>query len=290
MLLPKILIIASREGQKLRSKLIGKIKKKASVEFLDPTDFSWKVGGEDLNAYDWVFNFTPSCSYDDIDLRLQEQMETGGVKSLNSAQGLGILRDKQSQLFHLSRYHFNLLPSVIIRGDDLSSIDFDFLGEGPYVLKAARGLKGKGVLKVESREALQSLLTWHKTLGDQRYILQPFLESLKEWRIYLFNKCDLTLLEKTKKNGEFLGNYENLLEVSERPLDLLPQKLLEQIKQFTRDYNLNFVAADFLQTPEGYVLLEINGSPGLKTLSAIDREDKISLFLERLLKKSGTLP
>ena len=65
-----------------------------------------------------------------------------------------------------------------------------------FILKTNRGNRGLGVNIVRGKDSLFSFLETFWAIKDQRFVLQPYINGAKEFRVFLLG-------------GECLGGFES---------------------------------------------------------------------------------
>lgn len=138
------------------------------------------------------------------------------------------------------------------------------LNTDDFVIKLDKSFKGKGVMFVHTNDSLFSaldLLTFEKV---QRFLIQPYLHSFREYRFYFIDKELVQIVEKNKLSG-VKGNYnDNDLQILIGPS--LDTKFLDLGKKIHELSGLFYSAIDFILFKDELILLEVNSVPGFELL------------------------
>ena len=171
---------------------------------------------------------------------------------INPVSAHELLRDKAWQFRFLERKGFHVIPWKVLdeRGD--------FLPE-KILIKPVRGQGGWGIRVMSPSE----FLAWEKITTDRSWIIQPFMENVKELRLFFCGDEEF-LLERT---GEVTANFT---QGGSAKLVSIPPALSELGDEIRMLTNLSYGAIDLFETPEGqHLILEINPVPGIEQLEKI---------------------
>lgn len=216
-----------------------------------------------------VLNRCTGIQFDDIDLVLSRQYQEQNSFVINPPDSVPIFRNKDQQLLYIKQKGLPIIPTVIQRSEiiDDESIKYldSFQSTEQYILKNIRGQGGKGVIRLNSRESLYDLVQTRHLMHDQRYLIQPFLQLKKEFRVYYAGTEAICAIEKTStsENGKF--NLASA-EFEDIALDKLPKQIKKSHKT-VGDFPLFFYCVDWVLADDGEIyLLEVNTVPGINGL------------------------
>lgn len=137
----------------------------------------------------------------------------------------------------------------------------------------------------------QGLQSLHERLrkdyqkGDQKWLLQPWVENSGEIRVLWLGDQPLLTYSK-KQEGENLINNLNAGATAEIILEKdIPEELLNCCRLIRNKTKLNFFAVDFLLSDNGMICLEINTSPGLIHTSELYQRNLALEILKHEIKK-----
>ncbi len=163
-----------------------------------------------------------------------------------------LLRDKAVQFRFLEKKGFHVIPwkKLDERGDFLPS---------KVLIKPVRGQGGWGIRVMDQK----SFLEWEKTTTDRSWIVQPYLENVKEFRLFFCGDEEI-LLERT---GGVAANFTQGGEARLVPIPAGLSEMGEEIRMIT---GAGYGAVDFFETASGeHLILEINPVPGVEQLEKV---------------------
>jgi glutathione synthase/RimK-type ligase-like ATP-grasp enzyme len=105
-------------------------------------------------------------------------------------------------------------------------------------------------------------LAWEKETTDRSWIVQPYLENVKEFRLFFCDHEEF-LLERT---GEVAANFN---QGGEAKLVSLPPELSELGEDIRNATGAVFGAVDFFQVGSQQLILEVNPVPGIEQLEKV---------------------
>jgi len=145
------------------------------------------------------------------------------------------------------------------------SLDQAILGDGPFLVKPERSLKGLGQVYILGQQSLLSLIQALKVWKDERFIVQLYHPKKCEWRFF-FCLDDLSKPAVLKKSGEhWQGNRGHQTE-EVIPLHQVPSALMAQAKRCFEASKLSYAGIDIIETLEGeWLFLEVNAVPGFQS-------------------------
>lgn len=192
------------------------------------------------------------------------QLEMMGVPVLNPSQAILRARDKLRSLQALSRLSVDMPKTVVIRRSQDIDHGLRMVGGTPCVLKLLQGTQGIGVMLVESREAIESVLQAFWSLG-QVILLQEFIKESKgkDVRAFVVGDKVVAAMRRQAKLGEFRSNiHRGGLGV---PIELSADDQLAVIEA-AHAMGLQCAGVDYLESRTGPKIIEVNASPGFKGL------------------------
>ena len=225
--------------------------------------------------------------YDDFDLLVSQALEDKGVPFFNSSQVMRQLRDKSLQAHFFSKHEINIVPTYALRGrptkDNISEIKelFRPLNAEQFVVKPIRGNQGIGVNLINGQLSLASFLETLWAINDQRFIIQPYLENAREFRLLLAKDKILGTIEKSASPEDFRKNAKRgsgkyLAE------NQIPQEILAMAQQCLNLSSACYAGIDIIVHQNDIYLLELNLVPGFKMM-----EELSGLNIARELILSG---
>jgi RimK family alpha-L-glutamate ligase len=259
----KTVIVASEsQGLYTTKRLLIEAKKlKCKSLWLSPYDCLINLQNSGaLNGL--YFHRTTGVRYDDFDLVTALFYQDAGMKVSNSLESLKTFRNKDEQALFFKRHELNSIPTLFYRGHTRPTI-FDELKalskNGKYILKMSRGNQGVGVNLVESFQSLKCLLETFEAMKDQRFIIQPFIEHKKQWRIFIIKNEIHAVIERTLTKDDFRGNSKR---ATGKLLKKIPADLRDLAVNASISSGLDYCGIDILEDKNTLRLLEVNAVPG----------------------------
>ena len=205
----------------------------------------------------------------DVKLSILRRMQSSGAKLLNTPESMSLCNDKLMTHVVLNDAGIKSPYSFTMSNVDDIEATVDWLEkEGklkyPIVIKTLRGTHGIGVMKLDSRASLVSVA---QTLQKENldFIIQEFMEHDQSARMIMIGDKLLAanLRGQPKDKGEFrtnshLGSETEPYEPSEDEV-ALGCRIVEL-------FGCNFCAIDYLIKDKEFIILEVNGSPGLENI------------------------
>lgn len=213
---------------------------------------------------------TSGTRYDDFDLLVARHFSDTGLKVSNPLTFLPEFRSKDMQSLFFKRHHLPAIPSVVFRGPLNENYweEIAKLGgvKGNFVLKMVRGNQGTGVNLLSGHQSLKSILETFHALKDQRFLIQPYIDHKKEWRIFIIKNRIAGVIEKTLTGDDFRGNSKRS---KGKFLKKLPKELADLALGAAALSGLEYCGIDLMETKKGPVILEINAVPGFEQMEEL---------------------
>jgi ribosomal protein S6--L-glutamate ligase len=140
----------------------------------------------------------------------------------------------------------------------------------PLILKIASSAQGQGVFLFHDRDLLIEQISALCTQGID-YVVQECIQPMgKDVRAFVINNRVFASMERTAPEGEFraniaLGGIGKKTELSQEETDL--------VCRACSLFSLPMAGVDFMRTPQGPVLLEVNREPGYKGITEATKKD-----------------
>lgn len=215
------------------------------------------------------FHRTSGTRYDDYDLIVSRHFEDTGLQITNPLNALSEFRSKDLQALFFQRNLLPAVPSILYRG----ALNENYWEEitrlsrsENYILKMVRGNQGTGVNLLNGAQSLKSLLETFHALKDQKFLIQPYVEHKKEWRVFVVKGDILGVIERTISPSDFRGNSKRS---KGKFLKKLPTQLHEKIHKAVELSKLDYCGIDLMDAKQGPVFLEINAVPGFEQMEEL---------------------
>lgn len=213
---------------------------------------------------------TSGTRYDDFDLLIARHFADTGLIVSNPLIALPEFRSKDMQSLFFKRHLLPSIPSVVFRGQLNENYweEITKLG-GPkekFILKMSRGNQGTGVNLLSGHQSLKSILETFTALKDQRFLVQPYIEHKKEWRIFIIKNRIAGAILKTLTGDDFRGNSKRS---SGKFLKKVPREIAELALKAAALSGLDYCGLDLMETQKGFVILEMNAVPGFEQMEEL---------------------
>ncbi|MFA6235736.1 MAG: ATP-grasp domain-containing protein [Bacteriovorax sp.] len=230
---------------------------------LNPTTLSQN------NKFGLYFHRTTGIRYDDFDLLVSKQHELLGYKISNSLESLKSFRDKTDQALFLHQHGLSPIKTISYRGllnekcwESISQLS----SNEKFIIKMARGNQGIGVNLVNGLSSLKSFLETFHALKDQKFIIQPFIEHKKEWRVFVIKNEIAGIIERTIEKEDFRGNAKR----SEgRVIKKLSADIEAEVLRGADLSGLDYCGVDIMTDKKNFYFLEMNPVPGFEQLEEL---------------------
>ena len=195
------------------------------------------------------------------------EFENCNIPVINPSQALGNARDKLHTLQSLSNNNIPMTPTVIVRTREQIDNALQILGEPPYIVKNCFGSGGRCVLQATTKAQVYSFFdyVWHID-RNEILMLQPYINThpVSDVRALYFAGKLWRAMVRQASGEEFRANVK--LGATTTPTTLTKEEdaICQKAVKIT---GLVLAGVDFLRTPSGMYLLEINGCPGLTGLA-----------------------
>ena len=225
----------------------------------------WNSGDEknkfDINSEDTICIVRGSVARRDAYLNLISQFEKLGISVVNSRQTISICADKYRSALRFADTGVPTPKTALVQSEKTLQNSLDSIGEEyPMILKTLRGSKGVGVIFIESKRQLTSLIQLlMKQDQKTELLLQSYIKSDFDVRVIILNNEILASMRRDVLKGDFRSNYSQGAKVKE-------YKLNDQEKRICIDaakaVDGIYTAVDFIKNGKDTFVLEVNSSPG----------------------------
>ncbi len=197
-----------------------------------------------------------------ISLDVVRHIEGSGTPILNASRGLEVCRDKIRSYQVLARYGIPLPETAVLGADAPLDALLEVLGEPPYIVKLPIGTKGGAVSIVDSRRSLRSVLDMLNGLNE-RVLVQRFVKEASgtDLRVIVLGGHAVCAVRRRASGDEFRSNIA--LGGADSAVDIDPE-VRRVAERAAVAHELAVAGVDILESHDGPVVAEVNGSPGLQ--------------------------
>ncbi|MFT7578712.1 MAG: ribosomal protein S6--L-glutamate ligase [Myxococcota bacterium] len=220
-------------------------------------------------------------------LSIVDAWRRGGVGCAIDPQAIARAADKLSCHLALGAAGLPTLPMIAVREPAHIEDALTALGCDAFVLKRRYGTGGKTVALAPDRRSARSMLSALIDTGEP-VLVEPFIEMEhpRDLRVLVTDYEVLAACYRVAVPGEFRANVHRGGTTLPATLDAATEALAVKA---ARAVGLGFCGVDILETPDGPIILEVNGSPGLQGIEAAVQTDLATPFVERYIRASTKL-
>jgi glutathione synthase/RimK-type ligase-like ATP-grasp enzyme len=212
-----------------------------------------------------------------------------GLRVLDDPDSILICCDKVNMYRHLQQAGVPMPETVYLDAGDITAAGGRELLErlgSPFVLKASSSSFSMYVERVSDPDAFVKVGKRYLR-RSARVVAQRFVRSEFDWRVgvldgevlyvarYLIPRKQWKILTYTEKGRVIEGRVEGVAVENADP------KLLEVARQAGAAIGRGLYGVDLKQTPDGYVVIEVNDNP---TIAQGEEDQKAPLVYERIIR------
>jgi ribosomal protein S6--L-glutamate ligase len=194
-------------------------------------------------------------------LDLISELERIGISCINTRTTISICADKYRSYVRLKDFKLLQPKTVLIPNEDsidsaLEELDTKF----PIILKTLRGSKGVGVLFIESKRALDSIVQLlYKQDKDTDILIQEYIKTDYDVRAVIVGNKIIGTMRRDVIEGDFRSNVSQ--GAKPKPYKLSEEEV-RQCLIAAKAVDGDCVAVDFIPYKGQPYFLEVNSSPG----------------------------
>lgn len=212
---------------------------------------------------------TTGIRYDDFDLIVSQHHSDCGYKITNPLRSLESFRAKDRQALFFTENKLSAIESISYRGE-LQENYLDLISalspNQKFIIKMIRGNQGIGVNLVNGLQSLKGLLETFRAIKDQKFIIQPFIEHKKEWRVFILKNEIIGIVERKIGSDDFRGNSKRSLG---KAVKKIPAEIENEALRGARLSGLDYCGVDIIDDGNTFYFLEFNPVPGFEQLEEL---------------------
>ena len=219
-----------------------------------------KDNSMDFNSHEVVV-FVRGTPTRDSHLDLISELERIGCTCINSRTTISICADKYRSYVRMKDFKLNQPKTVLVPTENdidtaLEELDTKF----PIIMKTLRGAGGVGVLFVESKRALDSLVQLiYKQDPETDILIQEYIKTDGDVRVIIIGDKIIGTMKRKVVEGDFRSNYTQGGGVEKYELS---GEEIRDCMIAAKAVDGDFVAVDFIPYKGKPYFLEVNSSPG----------------------------
>ncbi len=254
--------------------------KRFKITIIDPKNFALEIPMKSTPP-DYLFHRSLGPFFDDFDLRVSEYFSSLGSKIINPIATIKILRNKAEQALFFNSHHLPIIPTYFLRGkfnhNHFSNwCDDNKFSSSSFVLKTERGHGGIGTFKVNGLDSLSSLWETINALRDERFIIQPYLSKISEFRLFIIRGDIFICAKKGEAHIElkdFRQNANRILKNNKWKKispPKIPQEIVKLATAIAGKCPAHYLGVDlFWDKKSGVRLIECNASASFQELQKL---------------------
>ena len=227
------------------------------------------------------FHRTTGVRFDEFDLVVSKFHQDLGCKITNNLNSLELFRNKDRQSLFFTEHNLPNIETIIYRGE-LKEKYWEIISKlstnQKYIIKMIRGNQGVGVNLINGLQSLKSVLETFHALKDQKFIIQPFIEHKKEWRVFVLKNEILGIIERKIQREDFRGNSKYSLG---KVIMKIPLEIQTELLRGVRLSGLDYCGVDIIEDGHNFYFLEFNPVPGFEQ---IEKLSNVNVAFELLTK------
>ena len=248
---------------------------------IDPASPDVLCGETSLKIFDAVIPRI-GASLTLFGMALLRQLEMLGVYCVNTADAIGVSRDKLHAHQIFCREKIPMPVTSFAHSPKETDALMNMVGGAPVVLKLLQGSQGSGVVLAETKNAAESVIGAFRNL-DANFLVQEFVQESagQDVRCIVIGNRVVAAMKRVAAQGEFRSNLHRGGKAEK--VKLSSAEKLVAIRA-ARAMGLRIAGVDMLQTSTGPKVLEVNSSPGLQgieTATGLDIAGRMIEFVEK---------
>lgn len=241
--------------------------------------------GFEISSKDTVAFIRGSVLNKDSYMDMVSQLEKLSIPCVNSRDTIAMCGDKYWSSLRLADAGVPTPKTALLQSEELLDQSLDIVGDKyPLILKTLRGSKGVGVIFIESKMQLVSIiqLIW-KQNPDSEVLLQSYIKSDFDVRVIMLNNKPVAAMKRSVVEGDFRSNYSQGADISE--YELSEEEKLVCVKADKSVGGL-WTAVDFIPYKDQIFVLEVNSSPGTAGIEKATKRNLIKEVLDHFKDKT----
>lgn len=238
-------------------------------------------GKESLSTYDAIIPRI-GASFTFFGSAVVRQFEMMHKFTVNSSQAIVRSRDKLRTHQILARAKVPMPSTGFARTPEVFQEVVQNVGGYPVILKLISGTHGSGVVIAENKRQAKSTLDAFYSLKTH-ILIQEFIEEAggSDIRAFVVDGKVVGAMKRTASDGDFRSNLHKGGTAEKFKLNKEGKAIAVKA---TQALGLNMAGVDMMESKRGFLVLEVNSSPGLEGIeksTQIDIAGKVIDFIEK---------
>lgn len=262
---------------RLEEKLLGKEFSKQILELvqINPNSLSLKDGKADFGKIDLLFNREIAQTRAELILELADK---AGIRTVNSAQATKLCNNKALTTAFLKEAAIPVPKTVIVFSSDEALKAAQELGY-PLVIKPIWGSWGRLLSKVETPEALETILEHKQALNSPQhsiFYLQEYIEKPdRDIRVFVVGGKPIAAMYRVSKHW-LTNTAKGAIPKSIK----LNKELIGLVQKTVQTLDVEIAGVDIVESKKGYLVLEVNATPEFHGLKEVTNVNIAKLIIE----------
>ena len=213
--------------------------------------------GKELELPDAIF---PMITNTDA-LMFEHLLVSAGCKSIINLDEMAVAHSKVATYQRLAKHGFAIPKTVIFFNHPDKKLVLDKLSY-PFVVKPDNGYGGQGVMLINNDEEFDEYI--NELQPGITYIAQEYISTSKgkDLRVvFVEGEYKFSIIRQSNNPDEFRSNVHTGGEIIPNELDESTKKMCKKIADL---FDLPIIGIDLLFGEDGYIVTEINASPGME--------------------------
>lgn len=201
------------------------------------------------------------------------------IPCLNEDQAILLARDKWRSLQVLAQANI-AIPETQLAGNELQAQQLFANMTFPLVIKTLSGMQGEGVMLVKTAQSAVKI--WQDL--KQPLLIQEFISESAgaDIRCFVVGDKVVATMQRRGQQGEFRANC-HLGGKAEQIV--LPESAKQIAIKATKAIGLEVAGVDLISSNRGFLVLEVNASPGLEMIEKTNQQNIAEKILDYFASK-----
>ena len=208
-----------------------------------------------------------------------DRLNSTGIRVVNPPKAIECAVDKYLALARLSAAGLDVPRTRTTEYASRALLDFEILG-GDVVVKPLFGSEGRGIFRVCERTIAERSYRALESIGAVIY-QQEFIDNAGwDLRVFVLGDRPLCAMRRVASGDDETGRWKTNISCggSGEPHDLTDEEAGLAMRA-ARAVGTEIAGVDLIPTHHGYRVLEVNSSPGWRTLSRVTGVDVATALL-----------
>lgn len=287
------LIILTAGPKNWISKTLTKEAKKVGfeVEIIDPNGCFITLSDEPFISYhgekfEGADIVIPRLSEDNLEYKMavMNHLQKMDIKMLNTSKAMRTAANKVETQILLNDAGIRTPKTAVFT--DVEQLDAALKSIGdkfPVIIKTLFGAQGIGVIRIDSKPSLISVVQQLLKTGTE-FMIQEYFEHSESGRLLILDGKVLAAVMRTIPDGDFRSNAHQGAELKKHDPS---EKEIEICLKSAEALGITFTAVDYIINDDDIILLEVNGSPGFEEMQKVIEDNIAQIVIKYCANQVG---